>query len=249
MITKPQVELYRIVGIYFHDAIINAKVGRYTADIYIPSAQIIIEYDGVTFHSGALKEETDKLRDRELADSGHMVLRVREYGLSNISQSGVSQCLMAQRGERVTDLSHMIILMIAMNPTTSDKIKQSLIERIGLSTPKDPVIKVRGQDEYLEEFLSWLTDNKIIMINRINVNGKVYFHKSIAKPFFYNLVTHGYDKLEFDRFMTWLAGDTKVLAIRDTLWVGQKSERRCSIDVKAAKRMYDIPIDAWQTTT
>ena len=49
-------------------------------DIYIPSLNLAIEYDGRYWHENKL--ETDNKKTRMLNESGFSVLHVREYGLS-----------------------------------------------------------------------------------------------------------------------------------------------------------------------
>mgnify|MGYP001199922817 CR=1 FL=1 len=52
----------------------EAEIGRYRVDFLVPSAQVVIELDGLKWHSGQEKRIYDSVRDRELIRQGYHVI-------------------------------------------------------------------------------------------------------------------------------------------------------------------------------
>ena len=69
----------------FEDVINRAKINNTEIDIYIPSLEIGIEYDGYYWHKDKLNKDINK--NNKLMKNNINVLRVRERGLEEINTS------------------------------------------------------------------------------------------------------------------------------------------------------------------
>lgn len=82
-LTRPHRILIRIcesLGLEWED---EAKFGRYSLDVYIPSLKLCLECDGVYWHSLDGVAEKDKRRDKYLKDNfGIETLRITDEELN-----------------------------------------------------------------------------------------------------------------------------------------------------------------------
>lgn len=72
-----------------HKPILNIK-HRYNCDIFIPSANIVIECDGDYWHHYPNGNEIDWIRNREMYHAGYKVLRFWEHEIKNDLQGCVN---------------------------------------------------------------------------------------------------------------------------------------------------------------
>ena len=73
---------------YFPKVVIGDKkaIGK-ELDIYIPSIRAAIEYDGVRYHSDEKRVKNDEEKSEKCKRNGIRLIRIREYGLSEIRNS------------------------------------------------------------------------------------------------------------------------------------------------------------------
>ena len=55
---------------------VNARLGRYTADVLFPAERVIVELDGWDFHNSRESFESDRERDAELLARGYVTIRI-----------------------------------------------------------------------------------------------------------------------------------------------------------------------------
>ncbi len=79
--SKPQVELYNLVKLFYPNAVLNHLSLNRLIDIAIPKEFIAIEYDCWYWHD----EEKDKIRQKELENIGWKFLRYKDY-IPNIDE-------------------------------------------------------------------------------------------------------------------------------------------------------------------
>lgn len=58
------------------------RIGRWKVDVLVPSARLVIEYDGVYWHRD--KQDVDLRKSRDLMEAGYRVARIRENDLPHL---------------------------------------------------------------------------------------------------------------------------------------------------------------------
>jgi len=66
---------------YIHQYYIKDIEHHYVADFYFPDLKIVIEEDGVRFHSANDRVKRDNLRTQEMEEKGYHVLRIKDIDL------------------------------------------------------------------------------------------------------------------------------------------------------------------------
>ncbi len=74
--SKPQVELFELIKLFYPNAILNYPSLNKSIDVAIPEKMIAIEYDGSYWHQD---EEADTKRQKELEAVGWKFLRYKDY--------------------------------------------------------------------------------------------------------------------------------------------------------------------------
>jgi hypothetical protein len=72
----------------FFPNIVGDGIGR-QVDIFIPSLNLIIEYDGLNWHKGEDKYKKDKRKTDKLIEDGYNVIRLREKPLEKITNNDI----------------------------------------------------------------------------------------------------------------------------------------------------------------
>ena len=81
-------ELGRFFAIDPNDHTIFARDQRFTVDIKIPSEMTVVEFDGAYWHRDSYARDARKTA--ALRDAGWTVIRIRDYGLTDISRTDVT---------------------------------------------------------------------------------------------------------------------------------------------------------------
>ncbi|MBS4195796.1 zinc-ribbon domain-containing protein [Lederbergia citri] len=91
----PEMAIYFYLKRLFKDAELNAPIegiNHYkSVDIFIPSLNLIIEYDGGHTHRGRI--EIDKEKSRLILERGYRLIRVRDNGLPTLKMEGLEEYL------------------------------------------------------------------------------------------------------------------------------------------------------------
>jgi len=82
-----ELKIYAELKYIFPDTRLRKKLNRVECDIYIPSIQVGIEYDGVYWHKN--KHEKDRSKNLFLKNQGIKLIRVREIGLDKIAENDI----------------------------------------------------------------------------------------------------------------------------------------------------------------
>lgn len=78
-ISFPARVIFYYIKKYFCDCEIEYKISnKYTADLYIPSYKIIIEYDGWFYHSSKESQDREKIKDDFFIKNGYDVIHIKE---------------------------------------------------------------------------------------------------------------------------------------------------------------------------
>ena len=85
--SSSELRIYSEINLLFKDALNRTKVHGQEVDIFIPSKNLAIEFDGAFFHME--KEKRDKAKQRILANHGIKMIRVREPNLPSISSHDI----------------------------------------------------------------------------------------------------------------------------------------------------------------
>ena len=62
---------------------VNARVGDYVVDLLWRGARVVVEVDGLAYHSSARAFERDHRREVDLAAEGFQVIRVSRHQIVN----------------------------------------------------------------------------------------------------------------------------------------------------------------------
>ena len=80
--------------------LVNARIGRYTADVLFPDERVIVELDGWNFHSSRESFESDRERDAELLLRGYVTVRITWERLIRHPQREAARLLAILRARR-----------------------------------------------------------------------------------------------------------------------------------------------------
>lgn len=110
----PELAIYFYIKQIFTDAQLNAqieKIGTYkSVDVYIPSLNLVIEYDGGHTHRGRVLIDMEK--SRLLVERGYRLIRVRDNGLSPLDIKGVQEYLYERSSNKT--IGNMIKHLLSM---------------------------------------------------------------------------------------------------------------------------------------
>ena len=119
--------------------------GRLRAiDIYIPTLNLCIEFDGSYWHKG--KRELDKIKSEMLFEEGFKLIRVREEPLKKIYDTDVIS-KQPYNGKQVTN----DILSVIMNIF---KLEEKLISKINDYQSRNELQNKKGLDRYIDKILT-----------------------------------------------------------------------------------------------
>ena len=155
----PELVIYFYMKNIFEDVINRAKINNTEIDIYIPSLEIGIEYDGYYWHKDKLNKDINK--NNKLMKNNINVLRVRERGLEEINTSnGYSYILSNNSTESLKKSIEWIFNKLYMiNKITIDQ--KNKISSIEIDIYKDEV-------EILNMIEHMVKENSI-MLNNIDI--------------------------------------------------------------------------------
>ena len=108
----------------FYPDIIGDGIGR-QIDMYIPSLNLIIEYDGLNWHKGA-KYQKDKTKTEKLIEDGYKVIRLRENPLKPITEHDIIIDVINQNSNRKQIIS---IKTVVGKILTNLNYQKNLIEK------------------------------------------------------------------------------------------------------------------------
>ena len=103
---------------YYLHQIYPDSINRYNdegfeLDIFIPSLQVGIEYDGVAYHVGKAQNTRDLDKNRKCQKLGIKLIRVRENGLAPLP---LSHCIMRKNNDSSADLDECISKLVEYLP-------------------------------------------------------------------------------------------------------------------------------------
>jgi len=122
--SEPEVRILTELMSIFDDAISRHKIKSLELDIYIPSFDIGIEYDGFYYHKDRAPQDNNK--NKALRKEGIKLVRIREHPLQPISTLDIIQ--VENRLTKKTLDKIMLTLKFLVNKTYSEKIKDYLLE-------------------------------------------------------------------------------------------------------------------------
>lgn len=78
-------EMFQFVFSLSEDAVSQFRIPPYSADIYVPNKKLILEMDGLYFHSDAIKKDKNELQIRKkfLDGQGFLVINIFEHEWKN----------------------------------------------------------------------------------------------------------------------------------------------------------------------
>jgi len=86
-ISAPQKRLYAELSLVFPDAVLRHRLDGIECDVFLPSIETVIEYDGWYYHRN--RRPFDVRNTRQLTRKGIRVIRVRERPLRRVTASDV----------------------------------------------------------------------------------------------------------------------------------------------------------------
>ena len=122
----------------------------HSIDIYIPSLDIGIEFDGNYWHKG--KRELDKVKTLRLLDAGFNIIRIREEPLKRIFDTDIIS-KKPYNGKEITDnLLKQIMTTYKLDKRTITKIEKYLL--------KDELQNEKALDKYIDQILTEKAEKK-----------------------------------------------------------------------------------------
>jgi len=120
-----QIELliYSEIKYFFNNARLRAKLHGVECDIYIPDLKLAIEYDSAYWHKDIYN--SDKQKTELLNDKGIFLLRIRENGLSKISETDIT-CFFKDFRKFRFDLMKQIMFMIIDKSNLNSELKDRI---------------------------------------------------------------------------------------------------------------------------
>ncbi|MBV6682336.1 hypothetical protein KV679_01380 [Bacillus sp. JRC01] len=110
----PELAIYFYIKQLFKDAKLNASIEEFNSyksvDIYIPSLNLVIEYDGGHTHRERIV--IDKKKSELLIEKGYRLIRVRDNGLPPLNIKGVQEYLYERSAN--TSIGNMIKHLLCM---------------------------------------------------------------------------------------------------------------------------------------
>jgi hypothetical protein len=116
--SKKELKIYSELEALF-GAELGKKIAGSEADIYLPSMDIAIEYDGVYWHKN--KIESDNRKNRVFNNNGVKLLRVRESGLNKIEDYDI----IIDNNVSDLEMMHLIVDALVLLCPSSEKITES----------------------------------------------------------------------------------------------------------------------------
>ncbi|MFH1321471.1 MAG: zinc-ribbon domain-containing protein [Bacteroidota bacterium] len=117
--SKPELRIFAEFKSLFPDVQLRNKIQGIEVDIYLPTLNIGIEYDGSCWHKD--KHEKDQIKHRKLSELGVLMFNVRDKRLKQIAKTDVTYSENKDDSEIVFDLVAQIIE--SANLPEEDKIK------------------------------------------------------------------------------------------------------------------------------
>ena len=99
MTSFPEQAIYFYISNTYPDAINRYKYHNYELDIFIPSQNTAIEYDGSFYHKSERVLEKDNIKDELCKKDGIRLIRFRDPGLPATSHAEIIKCLDSYRSD------------------------------------------------------------------------------------------------------------------------------------------------------
>lgn len=119
--SKPEMRIFSEILHLFPDSIHRHQIKKLEMDIFIPSLNIGIEFDGHYFHKD--RRLVDQQKNHSLKKLGIDLIRIREKPLSKISENDV--VISFQRELTKKDLNQLILKMIQIKGFETPPVKVS----------------------------------------------------------------------------------------------------------------------------
>lgn len=145
------------------------KINNYNIDIYIPTNNTIIEYDGEKWHRG--KVAKDNKKNQYLSLKGYRIIRIREEGLPSTENAINLFYSPNAGGNRNLDL-----------------VIQECLGLLGHISSPDEVNTVRDYDVIIKRLISRRKENSL---ERIHPELLVYWDYESNTPLLPDMVSHG----------------------------------------------------------
>ena len=141
----PELAIFYYLKQIFKDAQLNALVegiGKFKfVDIYIPSLNLIVEYDGGHTHRNKIK--IDRQKSRLIVEKGYELIRIRDNGLPPLEIEGIKEYLYERTGNK--SVGKMIDYLLSMIDKENKGYTEE-IERLKKSINIDyDTVKILGQ--------------------------------------------------------------------------------------------------------
>lgn len=124
--SKIQIRLYCELRVLFHDVRYRHRTSGIECDIFIPGYQIAIEYDGIYWHKD--KEDQDRQKSTKLSRMGIRDFRLREVGLSLLSERDTSVPKKPRHLATIRDLLKKLIRFGGLSGNDRAKVHNYLRE-------------------------------------------------------------------------------------------------------------------------
>ena len=147
--SKPEIRILTELQLLYRDALSRHKVNNIEIDVYIPSLNVGIEYDGAFWHRGKMKQ--DRSKQNRIEKMGISLFRVREQPLEKITENDI---IVNPKIELTKDVIDQLIRMMSINTKEAQEyLNQSEFQNQEL------------YNIYLDYFPSPFPDNSLLASN------------------------------------------------------------------------------------
>ncbi|WP_442598107.1 zinc-ribbon domain-containing protein [Neobacillus sp. D3-1R] len=155
----PELAIYFYIKQLFVDAQLNAPIegiGKYkSVDVFIPSFNLVIEYDGG--HTHRERVVIDKEKSRLLIENGYLLIRIRDNGLSSLEIEGVKEYLYERTSNKTVGnmIKHLLSMINEQYKGFTNDINR-LIKKVNVDIDNIPILAqippIIEKDNLLEKY-------------------------------------------------------------------------------------------------
>lgn len=131
--SSPEFRLLAELKVIFSTVDQRKKIGGVEVDIFLPSCNLAIEYDGWHWHRSAKQKERDLRKNEVISQKGIPLIRFRESPLPLLSANDL-QC--SQRGILKPDVDRLVRLIAVLSPSVEPGSIESYLSEPGFANEK-----------------------------------------------------------------------------------------------------------------
>lgn len=168
----PEQAIFYYVSLAYSDAVSRAKIDGIEFDVFIPSINTAIEYDGTRYHSGDIALEKDNKKDLFCKEKEIFLFRFRESILKDTNHAVRITCVGRKIDDSITELLNRIAKGNCIS-IDSQRDRQKIVARLRQSIVENSVFAKRPELQC--EWNYRKNGNRLPEVVYCNANYKVWW--------------------------------------------------------------------------